>query len=193
MTIGTLTSLGVARNLRAPNKSDSGEALDEDETKTEKASLPQILVKQVPTGLVAAYTALTATIVQLIDEPTSAVPQPDLLLSFRWAAFVILVIFSMGLTFASYRAKVGPGARWPIAEVLGVSIAAAVWGLLIPESPMLAMNPGDRGVALIAVIGFVGIGLNLLTAQRLLTKAPAKASKVAPATETTKPEDSQGV
>ena len=169
MSIRTLTTVGVARNRRQPTKSDSGEVLEDQQANTEAASLPQLLVKQVPTGMVAAYTAFTAAVVELIDEPTADVPDPDLLIGFRWGGFALLVIGSMAMLYVTYRTAAGPKARQPVAEVLGVGIAATGWGLVIPESPLLAQSTGDSGVALVLLISFAAVVGNLVVAKRLQT------------------------
>jgi len=171
MSISSLTAVGVARNLRKPTKSDSGEVTEESDAKAEEASLTQLLVKQVPTGMVAAYTALTAATVELIDEVTVENPSPDELLPYRWLGLIGLVLGSMLLTYGSYRSKAATGARRPVAEVLGVGVAALGWGLVVPESPALAQVDGDRGTASVLLIGFLSVVANLIIASRLKTKA----------------------
>ena len=176
MSIGSLTAFAVARNSREPTKADAGEVTAESEHEAEQATIPQLLVKQVPIGLVAAYTALTAATVELIDEPAPGKPHPDQLLSYRWAGLIALVVLSLVLTHVSYRAKAAAGARRPVAEMIGVGTAAAGWGLVIPDSPLLATLDGDRGTAMVLLIGFVAVGLNLIVATRLqksATKTPA--------------------
>jgi len=172
MSVGALTSIGVARNLRAPTKSDAGERTEDSNEADQAASIPELLVKQVPTSLVAGYTAVTATLVALIPEPTSTVPNPDELLNLRWIAFFVLVLSSALLTGVVYYAKAGRGARKPVLEVLGVTISAAGWGLVVPESPILAMvDDVARSVGTVAVVGFVAISLNTVTAAGLSRKA----------------------
>lgn len=103
MSIKSLVTVGVAWNERKPTKSDSGEVVDESAEAGTSASLSLLLVKQVPTGLVAAYTAFTAAVVELIDVPTTSNPTPDQLLGYRWAGFAILVIGSVVMLLVSYR------------------------------------------------------------------------------------------
>ncbi|TDD56901.1 hypothetical protein E1263_24995 [Kribbella antibiotica] len=167
MTIGSVTTLGVARNLRAPTKADAAEKPAGTAGADEKPTLLQLVAKQVPIGLVAAYTGLTSGLIQLIDEPTPENPDPDQYFLYRWLGFAALVLLAAFLTYASYSRKAGAGARRPVAEVLGVSIAAAAWGLMIPESPLFAVIDGKGGAALVLVVGFVGVGLNLATGVKL--------------------------
>jgi len=167
MSISSLTAVGVARNRRTPNKSDTGEVTEDSLANKEGASLGALLIKQVPTGMVAAYMAVTAATVELIDETSPEAPQPDVLLVYRWGGLIVLVIGSMVLTYLTYRSKADTGARRPVAEVLGVGVAAAGWGLVMPESPALAQASGDRGTALVLLIGFLAVVVNLIIATRL--------------------------
>jgi hypothetical protein len=167
MTITTITTLGAARNNRTPTKADAAETPTDGTGATEQPGLLQLVAKQVPVGLVAAYTGATSGFIQLIDEPTAAEPAPDQYLVYRWLALAILVLASAGLTYRSYRQKAGKAARQPIAEVLGVGIAAAAWGLMIPESPLLAMTDGPGGLALVILIGLAAVALNLVTGSNL--------------------------
>lgn len=170
MSISSLTGVALARNSANPTtKAESGEN-PTDTGHTQDASLATLLVKQVPTGLVAAYTALTAALVEL-TKPTDSDPNPDQLLGYRWVAFGIMVVTSFVLTYLSYRSKAEAGARQPVAELIGVTVAAAGWGLVTPESPALAQAEGSSGVALVLVIAFVATAINLAVAARL--KQPA--------------------
>lgn len=167
MSISSLTALAVARNTRRPTKSDAGEVTEESDQSAASPSLVGLLVKQVPVSMVAGYTALTAGLVELVGKATPDNPSPDQLMPYRWAGFAILVLFSMALTYVAYRAKAGDGARRPVAEVLGVGVAAAGWGLGIPESPILAEMSGARGAAMVLLIGFAAVAANLIVASRL--------------------------
>jgi hypothetical protein len=170
MSIGSITALAVARNTRRPTKSDAGEVTEESVESEAPPSLMALLIKQVPVSMVAGYTALTAGLVELVGKATRENPQPDQLLPYRWAGFAILVLFSMALTYLTYRAKADEGARRPVAEVLGVGVAAAGWGLGIPESPLLAQLSGPQGAAMVLLIGFAAVAANLVIASRLTTQ-----------------------
>lgn len=171
MSIGSLAAVGVARNRRTPTKSDSGEVTEDSDVSDQDASLGGLLVKQVPTGMVAAYMALTAATVELIDEAVPGDPTPDELLLYRWLGLAALVVGSMLLTYYTYQNKADAGSRKPVAEVLGVGFAAAGWGLVMPESPALAQFDGDSGAALVLLMGFVAVVANLVIATQLKTRA----------------------
>jgi hypothetical protein len=67
MSIASLTSLAAARNARAPTKHDVGKAVAAEPAAN--ASLVDVLVSQVPTELVAPYTAVMAAIVGVVAKP----------------------------------------------------------------------------------------------------------------------------
>src|SRR5689334_21091347 len=94
VAIGTLSTVAVTRNTEAPKKADTGRASQNATDATQDASLSDLLGTTVPTAVVAAYTAFTATVVGGIDEPTAAVPYPDQLLGWRWAALIVMVVFA---------------------------------------------------------------------------------------------------
>lgn len=174
MSISTLATLAVTRNAGRPSKADTGEkpAGSDDSDKT--PSLAQLLVKQVPTGMVAGYTAVVAALVELVDKPTSDVPEPDEHLLWRWIVFGMLVVGSAALTYVSYVGKAADSARTPLLELTGVAFAAAGWGLVVPESPLLAQANGADGAALVVIIGFAALIINLVVAA--LLKRPSKDS-----------------
>lgn len=170
MSIGSLTGVALARNSAGKTtKADSGELPKDAPDAQETASISALLAKQVPTGMVASYTAVTAAIVEIVAlEPSST----DLMLPYRWAAFAVLVLGSLVLTYVSYRAKATRSARFPIAELVGVGTAAAGWGLVIPDSPLLAGADGRSGLALVAVVGFLATVVSTIVAKRLQASVP---------------------
>jgi hypothetical protein len=60
MSISSISTIAVARNSGAPTKADSSEAAADAPDAEEAATLPALLVKTVPTSLVAGYTAFIA-------------------------------------------------------------------------------------------------------------------------------------
>jgi hypothetical protein len=164
--------LAVARNLRVPSRSDAGVVTRESVKADEAPTLPEILAKTVPVGLVSAYTAFIAVVTELVAEPTSEQPDPDQHLLYRWIAFVALVAFAAGLTYFAYDKKAGDGARFPLVEIASVTIAATAWGLAVPESPLLAAVDKTQGAILVALIGFIGVGTNLVLSAKM--KGPAQ-------------------
>ena len=162
MSISSITSLAVARNLRQPDKADAGVAPAGTDAAGENPSLPEILAKTVPVGLVSAYTAFIAVVTQVVL-PTKADPSPDPQLWLRWLALAILVLTAAFLTYGSYRSKAGEGARFPLVEVSAVTVAAAAWGIGIPESPLLAtLDNKTQGLLVLALIAFAGVAINLV-------------------------------
>jgi hypothetical protein len=172
MSIPSITALAVARNLRAPTKSDAGVVTDEAANANEKPSLTEILAKTVPIGLVTAYTAFIAVVAEVVSDPTAQDPEPQQYLWIRWLAFGILVSAAAIITFGSYRNKAGSGARLPLLEIAAVTVSAAAWGLAIPESPVLAAATGEQlGLLLLALIAFLGVAINLVLSNFMKSKA----------------------
>lgn len=174
MSIESMTAIAVARDLRNPTKSDAGVVTSESVSADEKPDLVQMLAKTLPVGLVTAYTAFIAAVTQLIAEPTSEEPNPEQYLWLRWAGFAILVITAAVLTFLSYRQKKeATGSRaFPVLEVTAVTVAAAAYGLGIPESPLLAaLDDKTLGLGVLTLIAFAGVAVNLTISSALTKKA----------------------
>jgi hypothetical protein len=171
MSIPSLTSFAVARNLRTPSKADAGVRTVEATDGAAPPTLTDILAKTVPVGLVSAYSAFIAVVTEVVAKPTAAKPNPDQYLTYRWLAFSALVVLAAVLTFVSYRQKAGAGARFPTVELAAVVVASASWGLGIPESPLLADVGRDGGLILLALIAFVGVGVNAVLAN--LMRSPS--------------------
>ena len=70
MSLGAFTTLAAVRDERPPTKQDVGKSIAPGKA-PEAASLTDILVTQVPTELVAPYTAVTAAIVGAVARPTT--------------------------------------------------------------------------------------------------------------------------
>ena len=172
MSISSITTLAVARNLRKPTKSDVGVVTAESNTAKEDPSSTDLLAKTVPVGLVSAYTAFIAVVTQVVAAPTPAHPNPTQYLLMRWLAFAILVLSSAVLTLISYRGKAEKNARPPTLEVGAVTVAAAAWGLAIPESPILvAIADKQAGLLALAFIAFCGVAVNLALSNLLKTQS----------------------
>jgi hypothetical protein len=131
--------------------------------------LTDILVTSIPTGLVAAYTAFISFLSGLVDKPTVAHPHPNEFLGYRVAGLILLVLVSGGLVIAGYASKRDPTkkARFPGLEVSAAVVAALGWGLALPESPLLAGKEGNGRAALVALIAFAAIAVNLIIAKFL--------------------------
>jgi hypothetical protein len=167
MSIGALTTLAAARDSGRPTKQDVGKARAPDKAK-EQASLTDILVTQVPTELVAPYTAVTAVIVGAVAKPSKAVPNPDQLPSWRWLAFAILIVATVVLVWEGKRRKTqnGPG-PFPWLEVTGAVMAATGWAFTLPGSPLIPYLHGTAQVLTPLVVAFAAVAATAMTASAL--------------------------
>jgi hypothetical protein len=165
-----MTTIAVTRNSRKPLRADTGAAVTAmtEKEKAEQeaegggnAKLTDILVETVPTGLVTAYTAFIAIVSQIVADPTPEVPKPEQFLGLRWIGFVALVLLALFITYGSYVKKAGTGARIPVPELLSVGVAAAGWGLALPESPLVVWMDGTAGLIATALVAFIAVGINL--------------------------------
>jgi hypothetical protein len=177
MSISSMTTLAVARDLRPPTKADTTERTPESSEGKDQPSGMAILAKTVPTGYVAAYTAFLAA-VEIAVKPTTENPEPAQLLPLRWAVFAVLVIGSAITTVVSYNSKAKPAASartLPGVELAAVVVAATAWGLGAPESPLLA-GIDDTAARFLVLAAVVAIGLMInVTLSQMLKKSSADA------------------
>jgi hypothetical protein len=173
MSVASLTSLAAVRNLGAPTRSDVGKSPPSAPDASSVAKLRDLLVTQVPTEIIAPYTAVTAVVVGAIAQPTPENPDPNDYIALR----VGLLIFAVALVIAivgtrGYGKQTTPQKRIPWLEITGGAVAATAWAFLLPESPLAAAIDDNVIRAILpAVVGFVGVGINLVIAE--LLKAPA--------------------
>lgn len=167
MSITSLTTLEVARQTRVPKKSDIGKAVSDvganSESSENQPSLTETLATTVPTGLVAAYTTYIATIVAGVDPPSADTPNPDLFLPWRWGGFIVLVLAAFLITVGNYRAKRTanmPPIPWLSAAA--ATVAAAGWGLALPESPLIAALEGDKTWLVPLAVAGLAVVINLV-------------------------------
>jgi len=175
MSIGTLTTIAVTRNVRPPTRADTGAAATANEPAGGgNAKLTDILVETVPTGLVTAYTAFITIVSQLVDDPTPQMPDPDKYAGWRWAGFAVLVVVAIGLTLMSYNKKKAQAEkRGPWLEVAAVAVATIGWGLAVPESPLLVDLDNKNGLLATAFIAFVAVVVNVALARQMKNEKPA--------------------
>jgi hypothetical protein len=167
MSIGSLTTLAAAREDRQPRKGDIGRALHGTDAAAASASMKDALVAQVPTELVAPYTALTAAIVGQVSRRTPANPSPDQLAIWRWVAFGILVIGIVGFV---YQGKVAKSANtsFPILAVSGALVAGVGWAFALPGGPLTPYLHSKAALTIVPlVVGFAAIVGAGLTASQL--------------------------
>ena len=176
VSITSLTTLEVARQTRSPKKSDIGKAVSDAGANAgnanDKPSLTETLATTVPTGLVAAYTTYIATIVANIDEATPEKPSPDLFLPWRWGGFIALVLAAALITIGNYRSKRTanmPAIPWLSATA--ATVAAAGWGLGLPESPLIAALEGDMVWLVPLAVAGLAVVMNLILSSFLREQA----------------------
>lgn len=172
MSISTLTTLGAARDDRTPKKSDAGKA---PEGSTDQARITDALVSSIPTEVVSAYTAAVAVVVGYIDPEENT--HPDMFKTLRWWMFVALIAITAASIYFSFRAK--SQQRQPVAEVAAGVLAAAIWGLSLPESPLsVSLNGDNKGIVPTLII--FGGGTLLVALSSVLVKKSKKATDGSP-------------
>ena len=165
MSISALTTVGAVRDVRQPRKQDAGKAAVD--APPAPATLTDLLVTQVPTELVAPYTAVMAGIVGLVAKPTAQKPSPDQLTTWRWIAFGILLVGTFFLVWEGKRRKAG-GGPFPLLEVTAALGAAVGWAFALPASPLLPYLHGRvADVATPLLIAFGAVVFTAVTASAL--------------------------
>ncbi len=176
MSIGALTTIAAVRDERAPAKGDAGKA--KQDSPRVPASMTDLLVTQVPTELVAPYTAVTAGMVGAITKVTKTNPHPDQLTSWRWIAFAILFIGTAGLTWEG-KVRKAHGGAFPLLEITGALIAATGWAFALPASPVSPYLHGTAAqTATPLLIAFAAIVASSITAGAL--QSPRNSAPDAP-------------
>jgi hypothetical protein len=170
MSIRSLTTIGAVRDVRAPLKQDVG--AKPKGSGEEAASLRDLLVAQVPTEMVAPYTAVTAAIVGAIATPTVSNPNPSELEFLRWLVFGVMVAATFALVWIGKSGKAPDGtSRFPVPELIGATAAAAGWGLAMPGSPLTPyLDDATTRAVVPVVIAFVAVIVTLVTAAFLKKK-----------------------
>jgi len=164
-----LAVLAAERTTASPTKKDLGRGRA-DSMGDDIANIGDALVTLIPTGAITGYTLLLSGIVSLVDSPTATIPKPDQLSIYRWLAFAALIILSTTLFLFSYYSTLRQsGRRFPILETMGTTLAAAVWGLTVPESPLQPYLDGKNRTLIPLFILVIG-GTMITSAASLLTK-----------------------
>ena len=167
MSLGRLSTVATARNVRAPTRRDLGSDLSD-----ETARKRDVLIAAIPTEVIGFYTLSLAIIVGLVNEPTAAVPKPDQLVAWRWAAFGLMIGLIPAVFISAYSQKrKGRGRRFPVLELVAALVAGVAWGLSTPESPLFPHLNDDGQVIASALIGSAGAILVLSLAPRLRQQA----------------------
>ena len=116
MSISSLTTIATVREAASrsetpqrPTKGQIGKVPTGHTDADQHAGITDVLAKQIPTELIAPYTALTAALVGAVSKPTTKNPHPDQLAGWRWAAFVLLVASVILVVWQERRRSRVPG------------------------------------------------------------------------------------
>jgi hypothetical protein len=192
MSVSSLTTIAAAR-LDAPiTKGNVGKVPAAHPKAADKAGIGDLLVKQVPTELVAPYTALSAAIVGAVAKPTPNNVHPDQLASYRWVAFGMLIVFVIAFvwTGTARKANLSPLKVFPALPLLGSLVASIGWAFALPSSPLVPYLHSKTATTLVPLfVAFAATGLLSLTAAGLTSqvkrKSPRQPSRPKNATPTT--------
>jgi hypothetical protein len=156
MSLASLTTLAAKRDEKPAQaditRGDLGRGTDDD--KDEEAKFRDVLLSLVPTAIVAPYTFIITAIAGLVDDPTTAVPEPDDYALGRWVTLGVAVGLATYAILKGYYDKRPEGSKrsFPLAEFTGGLVATVVWGLTIPESPLIVMLEGKAKLAVPGIL-----------------------------------------
>ena len=160
MSIRALNDVASQRDLAdGPQQAQRQADSDAEAQKTEAKGYLDVLVAAIPTEPLALYTFLVAGIVSTIDG------DDDKLLAMRWWIFGVTAGLMVLWILTSYLRKPGKRRRrlpWP--ELTAAVLAFGAWGLVMPESPLMAELTGDKRTIWTYIITAAGVaGVALLT------------------------------
>lgn len=167
------TSTGAASPARKPQKGEIGKVPTDDARAQEDASVADVLAKQIPTELIAPYTAFTAAIVGAVAKPTKAKPNPDQLAVWRWLAFALLIGSVIALVWTGKAVKSNSWA-FPVLPVVAGVLAAALWAFITPGSPLVPYLHTKTATTLLPLaFAIAGVAVAAVTAALLTTGRPS--------------------
>lgn len=158
MGISAVGSTAKARDTASPTAADIGQPAAQGGDQA--ASTLNLLISMVPTQLVGPYTFLVAIIVGIATNGA----HPDQMQTLRWIVYAALCLGTVWAAIHSAKADRQTDQakqRFPTLEVITATAAAVVWGLSIPESPLVPALHGDNRTLVptfILIVGGVLIG-----------------------------------
>jgi hypothetical protein len=177
MSVSSLTTMAAVRDAEARKpeprklkKGEIGKVPSSHAKANDPAGITDVLAKQIPTELIAPYTALTAAIVGAVAKPTKEHPHPDQLAGWRWAAFVLLIASVIVMVWVGKQQKSGTWTFPAIAVTAGVLVAVA-WAFLTPGSPLIPYLHGKNATTLVPLfVAVIGTVVAAFTGALLTTK-----------------------
>jgi hypothetical protein len=166
MSITSLTTLAVQRDIRDPKKPKTKKPDPDDASAEEPQSKLDVFTSVIPTELVGLYTALTAALVAAASLTNNYLP-------YRWGLFAAGCVGTPVLVALNYHFKRSEKRRrrFPGTELAAATIAFAVWGLVVPASPLIETLDDLKEFWILALTGVGGIAVGLFT-PALTGKAP---------------------
>jgi hypothetical protein len=178
MSISSLTTIATVREAASrsetpqrPTKGQIGKVPTGHTDADQHAGITDVLAKQIPTELIAPYTALTAALVGAVSKPTTKNPHPDQLAGWRWTAFTLLVASVILVVWAGKAQKSGTW-NFPLVAASAGVLSAIAWAFLMPGSPLVPYLHSNHATTLVPL--FVAVGGTVVAAvtAALLTSKP---------------------
>jgi uncharacterized membrane-anchored protein len=158
VSLSSMLQVELDRDTTTPKKRVRTRAAEKTEPTEEEQGRTDLLIHAIPTEVLAPYTALVGGIVATIDAEES--DQAFL----RWAIYTVglaAIILYFGVSYSRQKAK-DSKRRFPWAGTLAALMAFAVWGLVMPGSPLSLELSGDtltRWTLILTVGGAFLVGL----------------------------------
>jgi hypothetical protein len=185
MSVSSLTTIATVReeasraaSPRRPKKGQIGKVPTGHTDADKDAGIADVLAKQIPTELIAPYTALTAALVGAVGKPTAKNPHPDQLAGWRWAAFALLVGSVILVVWAGKAQKSGTW-NFPLIAVTAGVLSAIAWAFLMPGSPLVPYLHSKHATTLVPLFAAVGGAVVAAITAALLTSKPRHRRKTA--------------
>lgn len=174
MSIRTISTYAMVRNVRPPTAADSGDAARGAQADVargaagEPGAEPKImtlLAKLVPTELLAPYIALIGVISPHITPERSFI-------GVRWAAVAVVALAAGAWTWLGYTQMAPSGARRPVPETIGVVVAALGVTLSMPASPLYHDRDPAEATVYGTSIAALAVVVNSFVSRYLQKPAP---------------------